>query len=105
MVTIWASGQENPFGLHHLVRKRAIKAKPTIEGITKGDIRRLARKGGISRISTDIYTETKYTIKQFLKHIVKKALVYMQASKRKTCKPMDLIMALKGEGKSLYGFV
>ena len=105
MVTIWALGQENVWCVHPSIRRRALKSKPTIQGITKGDVRILARKGGIKRISTDIYSETRDSIKEFLKHIVKSALVYMQAAKRKTCRPMDVIMALKREGKSFYGLI
>lgn len=79
-------------------------SKPTIDGITKGDIRRLARKGGVKRIAVDLYPEAKHTIRDFLRHIVKQALVYTQAAKRKTCRPMDVVMAMKREGRSLYGF-
>ena len=105
MVTIWALGQENECFARPAVRRRAIKSKPTIQGISKGDIKRLARKGGVIRVSTDIYTETRDSIRLFLKHIVKKSLVYMLAAKRKTCRPLDLVMALKKYGRSLYGFI
>lgn len=86
-------------------RNVRFNAKPTIEGISKGDIRRLARRGGIKRISQDCYPETRSTIVGFLQHLVKNSLTYTQAAKRSTCRPMDVVMAMKREGRSLYGFV
>ena len=78
--------------------------RPVLEGITKGDIRRLARKGGVKRIAADVYGESRNTIKGFLQHLVKTSLVYTHAAHRKTCRPMDVVMAMKREGRSLYGF-
>merc|ERR1719502_154827 len=85
-------------------RKKQHQARPVLEGITKGDIRRLARKGGVKRISSDVYGEARQTIKGFVQHLTKTALVYTAAAKRKTCYPMDVVMAMKREGRSLYGF-
>ena len=85
-------------------RMKMHQSKPTIEGITKGDIRRLARKGGVKRIALDVYGEARQTIRGFIQHLTKTALVYTAAAKRKTCFPMDVVMAMKREGRSLYGF-
>ena len=85
-------------------RKKMHASKPVLEGITKGDIRRLARKGGVKRIALDVYGESRDTIRGFLSHLVKTSLVYTAAAKRKTCRPMDVVMAMKREGRSLYGF-
>ena len=93
-------------GFKVAIRKRKqLKSKPAIEGITKGDIRRLARKGGVKRITVDIYDETRHSIKRFLQHMVRTALIYTKAAKRKTCRPMDVVMAMKKEGKSFYGII
>lgn len=35
-------------------------------GVTKGDIRRMARRGGVKRISAMIYDETRGVLKQRL---------------------------------------
>ncbi|KAL5325703.1 hypothetical protein ACEPPN_006833 [Leptodophora sp. 'Broadleaf-Isolate-01'] len=40
--------------------------KDTIQGVTKGDIRRLARRGGVKRISAGIYEETRSQLKKRL---------------------------------------
>ena len=39
--------------------KRRRDVKPNIQGITKPAIRRLARRGGVKRISGHIYEETR----------------------------------------------
>ena len=97
-------GKGKSGGKNMAMRKKQFQSRPTLEGITKGDIRRLARKGGVKRIAMDVYSESRDTIKGFLQHLVKSAIVYTQAAKRKTCHPMDVVMAMKREGRSLYGF-
>ena len=42
--------------------------RDNIQGITKPAIRRLARRGGVKRISGLIYEETRGVLKVFLKH-------------------------------------
>ena len=46
-------------------KQKKFKSKPAIAGITKGDVLRLAKKGGVGRLSVLVYEETKHTIKQF----------------------------------------
>jgi len=46
--------------------RRLNKPKDTIQGITKPDIRRLARRGGVKRISLGIYTEARAVLKKYL---------------------------------------
>lgn len=40
--------------------------KDTIQAVTKGDIRRLARRGGVKRISAGIYNEARAAMKDFM---------------------------------------
>ena len=82
--------------------KRA--SKDVILGITKPAIRRLARRGGVKRISSSIYEETRIVLKNFLESVVRDAIVYTEHSRRKTVIAMDIIYALKRQGRSLYGF-
>ncbi|KAB5572040.1 hypothetical protein GE09DRAFT_1216640 [Coniochaeta sp. 2T2.1] len=42
----------------------------TIKGISKPDIRRLARRGGVKRISGMIYEDTRAVLKQFLENVL-----------------------------------
>ncbi|VAH01917.1 unnamed protein product [Triticum turgidum subsp. durum] len=61
--------------------------RDNIQGITKPAIRRLARRGGVKRISGLIYEET-----------------YTEHARRKTVTAMDVVYALKRQGRTLYGF-
>ena len=75
-----------------------------IQGITKPAIRRLARRGGVKRISARIYEETRGVLKVFLEHVIKDALAYTEHARRKTVTANDVVYALKRQGKTLYGF-
>ena len=78
--------------------------KEVILGITKPAIRRLARRGGVKRISASIYEETRNTLKSFLENVVRDAVTYTEHARRKTVTAMDVVYALKRQGRSLYGF-
>ena len=78
--------------------------KDVILGITKPAIRRLARRGGVKRISGLIYEETRNVLKSFLQNVVKDAVTYTEYARRKTVTAMDVIYALKRQGRTLYGF-
>ena len=78
--------------------------KGNISGITKPAIRRLARRGGVKRISGNIYDETRSVIKTFLESVVKDAVTYTEYSKRKTVTALDVVYALKRQGRTIYGF-
>ena len=78
--------------------------RDNILGITKPAIRRLARRGGVKRISGLIYDETRSVLKTFLDGVVRDAVTYTEHAKRKTVTAMDVVYALKRQGKTLYGF-
>ena len=78
--------------------------KEVIFGITKPAIRRLARRGGVKRISATIYEETRNTLKAFLENVVRDAVTYTEHARRKTVTAMDVVYALKRQGRSIYGF-
>ncbi|KAL7851437.1 hypothetical protein AOLI_G00217930 [Acnodon oligacanthus] len=75
-----------------------------IQGITKPAIRRLARRGGVKRISSLIYEETRCVLKVFLENVIRDAVTYTEHAKRKTVTAMDVVYALKRQGRTLYGF-
>jgi histone H4 len=79
-------------------------AKEVILGITKPAIRRLARRGGVKRISALIYDESRIVLKNFLDGIIRDAVTYTEHARRKTVTAMDVVYALKRQGRSLYGF-
>ncbi|CAD7001057.1 unnamed protein product [Ceratitis capitata] len=67
-----------------------------IQVITNPAIRRLARRGGVKRISGLTYEENRGVLKVFLGNA--------EHAKRKTVTAMDVVYALKGKGRTLYGF-
>ena len=77
---------------------------PVPQGITKPAIRRLARRGGVKRISGLIYEETRGVLKVFLENVIRDAVTYTEHAKRKTVTAMDVVYALKRQGRTLYGF-
>ncbi|XP_055607172.1 uncharacterized protein LOC129754930 [Uranotaenia lowii] len=78
--------------------------RDNIQGITKPAIRRLARRGGVKRISGLIYEETRGVLKVFLENVIRDAVTYTEHAKRKTVTAMDVVYALKRQGRILYGF-
>ncbi|KAE9608398.1 putative transcription factor Hap3/NF-YB family [Lupinus albus] len=70
----------NTITIYNIEKYRKV-LRDNIQGITKPAIRRLARKGGVKRISGLIYEETKETVTA-----------------------MDVVYALKRQGRTLYGF-
>ena len=78
--------------------------RDNIQGITRPAIRRLARRGGVKRISGLIYEEARGVLKGFLEATVKDAVTYTEHSRRKTVTALDVVYALKRQGKTIYGF-
>ena len=52
--------------------------RDNIQGITKPAIRRLARRGGVKRISAMIYEETRGVLKTFLESVIRDAVTYTE---------------------------
>jgi len=78
--------------------------RDNIQGITKPAIRRLARRGGVKRISGLIYDETRGELKLFLESVFRESVTYTEHAKRKTVTSLDVIYALKRQGRTRYGF-
>jgi len=108
--------------------------RDNIQGITKPAIRRLARRGGVKRISGLIYEETRgvlkvcfisniyifrffsdkiqiyhyslsiFILQVFLENVIRDSVTYTEHARRKTVTAMDVVYALKRQGKTLYGF-
>ncbi|KAI3731087.1 hypothetical protein L1987_62270 [Smallanthus sonchifolius] len=74
--------------------------RDNIQGITKPAIRRLARRGGVKRISGLIYEETRGVLKIFLENVIRDAVTYTEHARRKTVTAMDVVYALKRQGDS-----
>ncbi|KAH4017938.1 histone H4 [Parastagonospora nodorum] len=85
--------------------KRHMKIqRDTIYGVTKGDIRRLARRGGVKRIAATIYDDIRQALKDRLRSILKDAIAVVECSGRNTISVTDIIFVLNRQGRQLYGF-
>ncbi|CAH0390078.1 unnamed protein product [Bemisia tabaci] len=73
--------------------------RDNIQGITKPAIRRLARRGGVKRISGLIYEETRGVLKVFLENVIRDAVTYTEHAKRKTVTAMDVQLWLFYESR------
>lgn len=85
-------------------RVRAELRKPAIQGISKPAIRRLARRGGVKKMSGLVYEETRSVLRIFLEKVVRDAALYTSHARRKTMTCHDVVYALKRQGITLYGF-
>lgn len=83
---------------HHRVLRDNLK------GISQASVRRLARRGGVKRISGLIYDETRGVLKVFLGNVLRDSVTYTQHATRKTVTALDVLYALKRQGRALYGF-
>lgn len=86
------------------VKRHRKVLRDTIQGISKPAIRRLARRGGVKRISGLVYDETRGVLKVFLEHVIRDAVTYTEHARRRTVTAMDIVYALKRQGRTLYGF-
>ena len=86
------------------VRRHRRVLRDNLEGISKASIRRLARRGGVQRISGAMYPEVRGLLRSFLEKMIRTAVVYTDHARRKTVSVYDVIHALKREGRTLYGF-
>jgi histone H4 len=91
------------FGKGGAKRHRKVM-RENIQGITKPAIRRLARRGGVKRISGDIYEEARGVLRRFLENVIRDSVTYTEHARRKTVTAIDVVSALKRQGRTLYGF-
>ena len=85
------------------VRHRRI-LRNSIYGITNASIRRLARRGGVKRMSWLVYHDVRGVLKSFLENVIRDSLSYTEHARRKTVTGMDVVYALKRQGRTMYGF-
>lgn len=86
--------------------KRHEKKKSSVgrSDLTMGSIRRLARRGGVKRISAGVYDETRDFVDYFLNIVVKDCAVFAEHARRKTITALDVVYALKRSGRTIYGY-
>ncbi|KAK7018796.1 Histone cluster 1 [Paramarasmius palmivorus] len=90
-------------GMSGAKRHRRIN-RMSIQAIDKPPIRRLARRGGVKRISRYTYEETRGVAREFMHDILRDTVAYTEHGKRSTVTVLDVVRALKRSGHTLYGF-
>lgn len=73
-------------------------------GMTHCDIRRLARRGGVKRISAGVYDDVRDALRTKLSRWIQRIATVVEHSQRHTVTPFDVVYALKHDGITLYGF-
>ena len=51
-----------------------------------------------------IYEETRGVLKVFLENVIRDSVTYTEHARRKTVTAMDVVYALKRQGRTLYGY-
>lgn len=82
------------------IRRQAI-VKDTIQGITKPAIKRLARVGGVTRMTGLMYYEIRGVLKVFMENVMRDAITSMKYDRRKRLQTKDLNIALEHCGMYL----
>jgi histone H4 len=78
-----------------VMRKRRAVLRRGVEGITKSDIRRLARRGGVKRMNGLVYNEVRGVLQGFLHTVIEASSLYMENAGRKTITSEDVVNALR----------
>ena len=83
--------------------KRHLKTpQDALLGITKPAVRRLARRGGVKRLSNEMTFEIRSYVKLFLEKVAHDAVVFTKHGKRSTVTTSDVVHSLKRNGRTLY---
>ncbi len=76
--------------------------RDNIQGVTKGSIRRLARRGGVKCISATIYDEIRGVLKSRLTAVLEQIAIVTEHRQRKTVTTLDVIFVLNRLGTPIY---
>ena len=93
-------GGKGKVGTKRTVMKR--HARASIECITKGAIRRLARRGGVKRLSCFVYDDARNALTNFLRCLLSRTITYSDYARRKTVSALDVVYALRTLSRPLY---
>ena len=89
-------------GLEQPGKRRHRKVLPdAAQGISKGDVRRLSRRGGVKRSAGGVQDEIRAALKSYLEPVLQGVAAVTDGTKpaRKTAKPADVVEAVKANGK------
>jgi len=84
--------------------KRHQQARVTgVANLSNPGFRRLARKGGVKRISNESFDTGRHLVDEFVNNIVHDAVLMCESAKRKTVTSGDVSFALKRNNMTLLG--
>ena len=72
--------------------------------MNKPSIKRLARRGGVKRLTSGIYDVTRQHMLAFLERVLHDTIIFAEHARRKTIQPLEDVHALRRSGVTLYGF-
>lgn len=91
-----------PLGKGYAMKRHRKLLRNNLDGISKKELRRLARRGGVKRLSILVYDEMRGALKDFLHNVIRDSVTYAEHARRKTVTTIDVMYALKRSGKTLY---
>lgn len=99
------SKSQKPKKGHNKNKRVAKRGVVAVAGpsIRRPAIKRLARRGGVKRLSKDTYDEVRKALENYLQNVVKKALLMTHHDRRKTVQSADVMEALKLNNSPIYG--
>ncbi|VUC25333.1 unnamed protein product [Clonostachys rosea] len=72
--------------------------------VVRDTIRGITRRGGVKRISGNIYEECREALKKHLSEILRLCVTYVEYRSAKTVTVNDVIYSLRQMGRPIYGF-
>ena len=88
---------------YEVKRHKGKKLKDPLQGICKNEIKRLARRAGVTRIGGGVYEELRLQTQSFLDDLLFKAFVHTEHRQAQTVTPMDVVNGFKTMGGSYLG--
>lgn len=84
-------------------RHRNFRYSDSIQGITKPAIRRMARRGGVKRMSGDVYGEIRGVLRKVLTPVIETMIALTQYKKQSTVTAAAALYALKKHHMEVWG--
>ncbi|KAJ3431581.1 histone h4 [Anaeramoeba flamelloides] len=96
------SGKGKGKGMGKGGAKRRKAILESVKGISRPAIRRLARRGGVKRISATIYDEVRNVLRAFLENVVRDAVTYTEHARRKNSYSFGCCICIKKDKEELF---
>ncbi|KAJ6461212.1 histone Octamer, chromosomal Protein, alpha carbons only, partial [Mycena vitilis] len=71
---------------------------------TRPTFKRLARRGGVKRLSSFMYEESRGCLFPYVQELLRDTILHAENSYRTTVTAADVVHALRRSGRNLYGY-